>query len=168
MLHLVFLRISGMTDWHLMSHSHNWVYSRWYKSSLMGNLVRIQSKTSDRKLPTSRNVINYHTKESTWSRVRLTDYSPCAFLRIAEKMIKPLDCVGQRLPLHSTLQRRGSRENLRCGWYCKIQNTEEKRHRAGKSGEFKVDITKNNIWSFICYGKHRKLRHGLAFGKILM
>lgn len=81
-------------------------------------------------------------------------------------MVIALGCVGQGFMLHSTVHKWGSRQRKSQMWLSlQNPNTEEKRLGARRSDKFKVDGTKNNIWSFICYVKHHKPWNGLAFGK---
>lgn len=64
---LEFLLISDMTDLQLITHSCIWavgsILCSHEKSSVMGNMVRTQGKTCDRKLLIGINVTNYHSKE---------------------------------------------------------------------------------------------------------
>lgn len=158
--------------------SPNYIYRRWWKSLLMRNWVSSESIACERKLLIGKNIIYY---KLTFQRLYLVqsknsgDSHALPLQRSHRRWLKPWIVLDKGLYCShcsycSTLFRSEAAliENLRCGWYYEIQNTEERRLGAGRSDKFEVDITKNNRWSFICYGKHHKLRHGMAFGKILI
>lgn len=59
---------------------------------------------------------------------KITGDSHCTSPRISEKMVRALDCVGQRFMLHSTVHKWGSRQRKSQMWLIlQNPNTEEKR-----------------------------------------
>lgn len=59
---------------------------------------------------------------------KITGDSHCTSTRISEKLVRALDCVGQKFMLHSTVCKWGSRQRKSQMWLIlQNPNTEEKR-----------------------------------------